>query len=624
MTEEEMLLSKLLQEIRVKPHRIMTVFRRLKGSFGNIMFGKKKIDNLKQAERKLKRNTYIACTMKYIERIQLSKPGFCCKMDVDGEGAVRSIFWTDARSRMDYKLYGDIICFDTTYSTNKYNMPFAPIIGINGNSRTIVFGWALLKDQTADTFQWLFESFLEIMDGKRPKLILTDQDAAMKSAIERVFWDIFHRYCIWHMLQNLKQNTSAYMAEREGMEETIVSLIMDSLHVLEFETGWKKMINTYNCGEHEHLKRMWSCREMFVPAYFRGAFCPFTRSTGRSESFNSNFKEYVLRKDTIENFLIQYELFQENVLEIENQDRYQSTQQDPTFWCHQPIERHAAKIYTRGIYSKFVIELLNSTAFGVDEIVKDKLYELRKLFYYKKPEYRREMFTVCVDRQKQTYECECGKFEKDGILCCHILRLFTQFDVVRIPDEYIMPRWTIKYREEELIKHKQQCVEVHGAEASESTLRYAMLMNSVNDVCADLSRNAAKSREFIEEVHKLHKRLMSDDTVKQSDAVTLKDPPIIKKASAKQKNTAKLPESSEAPVLRNLNVWVNEDGSISQPSEQISSKPKTTRKRKKQTDGEETTLKDPPVSSSISVIKGNRMKPQSEKNSRRKKNVQNQ
>jgi hypothetical protein len=50
MTEEEMLLSKLLQEIRVKPQRIMTIFRRLKGSFGNIMSGKKKIDNLKQAK----------------------------------------------------------------------------------------------------------------------------------------------------------------------------------------------------------------------------------------------------------------------------------------------------------------------------------------------------------------------------------------------------------------------------------------------------------------------------------------------------------------------------------------------------------------------------------------------
>jgi hypothetical protein len=38
---------------------------------------------------------------------------------------------------------------------------------------------------------------------------------------------------------------------------------------------------------------MWDAREMFVPAYFRGKFCPFTQTTGRSESFNSTFKEYV-------------------------------------------------------------------------------------------------------------------------------------------------------------------------------------------------------------------------------------------------------------------------------------------------------------------------------------------
>jgi hypothetical protein len=46
MSEEEVMLSRLLQEIRVKPQRIMTVFKRMKGSFGNITFGKKKMDNL--------------------------------------------------------------------------------------------------------------------------------------------------------------------------------------------------------------------------------------------------------------------------------------------------------------------------------------------------------------------------------------------------------------------------------------------------------------------------------------------------------------------------------------------------------------------------------------------------
>jgi hypothetical protein len=163
MNDDEKKLSELLQGIRVKPQSIMTIFRRLRGSSGNVKFGKKKLDNLKQAERKRKRNSDIEYTLKYIEKLQISKPGFCCKMDVDGDGVVCSIFWTDARSRLDYRIYGEIICFDTTYSTNKYNMPFAPIIGINGHGRTIVFGWALLKNQKVETFRWLFRSLIEII-----------------------------------------------------------------------------------------------------------------------------------------------------------------------------------------------------------------------------------------------------------------------------------------------------------------------------------------------------------------------------------------------------------------------------------------------------------------------------
>ena len=83
------------------------------------------------------------------------------------------------------------------------------------------------------------------------------------------------------------------------------------------------MFDMYGCGEHDHIKMMCEAQKMFVPAYFKTSFCPFTRTTRRSESFNSNFKEYVLRKDTIENFLKKYELLQENVIEVENRDIYE-------------------------------------------------------------------------------------------------------------------------------------------------------------------------------------------------------------------------------------------------------------------------------------------------------------
>jgi hypothetical protein len=87
---------------------------------------------------------------------------------------------------------------------------------------------------------------------------------------------------------------SSFMSDKEGMEETIVGLIMDSLHVLEFERGWSEMVIKYDCAHHDHIVRMWGSRQMFVQAYFRGSFCPFTCTTGRSESFNSNFKDYVM------------------------------------------------------------------------------------------------------------------------------------------------------------------------------------------------------------------------------------------------------------------------------------------------------------------------------------------
>jgi hypothetical protein len=75
------------------------------------------------------------------------------------------------------------------------------------------------------------------------------------------------------------------------------------------------------------------------------------------------------------------------------------------------------------------------------------------------------------------------------------------------------------------------------------------------------------------------------------------------------------------PVVSNVNIWLNGDGSISEPVEQISSKMKSAKKRKQLKEGEAYALKDPPVSTSISVNKGDRLKPQSEKNSRKKKKI---
>ena len=55
-------------------------------------------------------------------------------------------------------------------------MPFAPFTGLNHHCQLILFGCALLQDETEQTFVWLFETWLQAMWAKEPKSIITDQD----------------------------------------------------------------------------------------------------------------------------------------------------------------------------------------------------------------------------------------------------------------------------------------------------------------------------------------------------------------------------------------------------------------------------------------------------------------
>ncbi|KAM0869310.1 hypothetical protein ACQ4PT_040753 [Festuca glaucescens] len=455
MSEEDKNLSMILQDCRVPPRRIMSIFRRLKGSMKVLSFNKKKIQNLKRKEKRDK-NTDIANALKFVEKLQAKNQGIVMKMDTDEDNTVQSILWTNARSKMDYALYGDFLSFDTTFSTNKYNMPFAPFIGINGQGRTIVFAWALLKDQTSETFKWALETFFDVMDGKKPSIIMTDQDKEIKSAIDDVLSSIWHRFCLWHIMNNCSDKMGGFMAVREGMEDEMKKIIMDSLTIDEFESKWKNMIVKYDAANSKHLPLMWKCRTQWVPVYFRKVFCPFIRTIGRSEGMNSIFKDYVKRKDTLETFLVQYDLFQETIIEAENDDRFVSIGLEPIYWGRNLVERHAGKVYTRGIFFKFQDEMHNSTAFGVEVIEENKIYNLKKNFSYKGQEFYQKEFRVHVDRTKEHFDCICGKFERYGILCCHVLRLFTQFDINQIPNHYINKRWTKEFREAELLKHKKK------------------------------------------------------------------------------------------------------------------------------------------------------------------------
>ena len=79
--------------------------------------------------------------------------------------------------------FGDVVSFDTTYLTNKYDMRFAPFVGVNHHGQSILLGCGLLSLEDTSTFTWLFQCLLWCMGNRAPDGIITDQCKAMKNAI---------------------------------------------------------------------------------------------------------------------------------------------------------------------------------------------------------------------------------------------------------------------------------------------------------------------------------------------------------------------------------------------------------------------------------------------------------
>ncbi|GLT54152.1 hypothetical protein SLA2020_273750 [Shorea laevis] len=206
------------------------------GGYENLPFGERDARNFIEKARELrlgKGGGQALCD--YFKRMQKKNEGFHYVIDMDDNNRMRNVFWADARSRAAYEYFGDVITFDTTYLTNRYDMPFAPFVGVNHHGQSILLGAGLISSEDTETFTWLFETWLNCMNGKAPSAIITDQARAMKNAIEIVFPKTTrHRYCLWHIMRKLPEKFGAH-AQFNGIKSALSTCVYDSQTCAEFE-----------------------------------------------------------------------------------------------------------------------------------------------------------------------------------------------------------------------------------------------------------------------------------------------------------------------------------------------------------------------------------------------------
>ncbi|GJU23695.1 FAR1-related sequence 5-like protein [Tanacetum coccineum] len=85
-----------------------------------------------------------------------------------------------------------------------YKMVFVPFTAIDNHRKCVAVVAGLLKNKTTKSYIWLLKAFMKAF-GKSHSIVVTDQDGAMRNAIEAEFGGSKHRLCMCVSLKILSQ-----------------------------------------------------------------------------------------------------------------------------------------------------------------------------------------------------------------------------------------------------------------------------------------------------------------------------------------------------------------------------------------------------------------------------------
>ncbi|KAK9282735.1 hypothetical protein L1049_010955 [Liquidambar formosana] len=424
--------------------------------------------------------------LNYFHNQLLENPSFFFKVQTDIEDQITNIFWADAKMVLDYGCFGDVLFFDTTYRTNKECRPFGAFVGLNHHYQQVVFGASLLYDETAASFEWLFETFLNCMSGKKPKTIYTDQDAAMAKAIPLVMPETYHRICLWHMYQNALKHLNPLFKGHKSFGSDFKKCIYDCEDEDEFFNAWEDLLNKYDLCGNDWLQGLLKIKEKWAMAYGRQYFSAGKKSTQLSESFNAHLRDYLKSDLDLVQFFKHFQRAVDDRRYNEVLANYDMSQKIPRLKVNVPLLQHARDVYTGTIFDMFQDEYEKSLL-----VIVDRCVQTEPIYEYK--------VSLCGHSRQQTINftsidgtisCSCKNFEFVGILCGHALKVLDDLKMkLMIPERYILKRWTKNAR-------AGFVTDVHGREIQENPkLEVGARYNNLCNTYVKLVGKGAASRE---------------------------------------------------------------------------------------------------------------------------------
>lgn len=417
--------------------------------------------------------------MDYFLHMQSRNPSFFYAVQLDDEYRMTNFFWVDARSRMAYNYFGDVVIFDTTYKSNRYGMPFAPFLGANHHRQPIVFGCALLLDESEASLIWLFNSWLEAMSGRHPISIIGEQDASVGAAIAKVFPRTNHRFCKRHILREFHDRLGHVDSKHKGFASDFFKCFNMTELNDEFESSWWSFIQKYELKDNEWLQSLYKTRGQWVQVYLQDTFAANMSIGELSEIINSFFGGYLNMHTSLQEFLNRIQNVIDNQYEKELEEDSKTRSTAPLIKTGFPMENQVAEIYTTTMFLEFQEQLFQSLRHIADIMKEDGPVATFRVAEFG---VGKTVYTVTLDVLDAKASCSCQMFEYAGIPCRHIIRVYSVKNVMLLPPGYILKRWTRNARCRVV---SDEHMEAQGGHQESRTVRF-------DDLCRQALKYAAE------------------------------------------------------------------------------------------------------------------------------------
>ncbi|KAK9050139.1 hypothetical protein SSX86_030891 [Deinandra increscens subsp. villosa] len=406
---------------------------------------------------------------------------------------LKSFFWADDVSRCSYEAFGDVLAFDATYRTNKYRMIFVPFTGVDHHKKCVTFGAGMISDETIESYTWLLESFLKA-HVHQPRLVLTDQDDAMRDAISKVLYNSSHRLCMWHIMKKLPSKIEGDILNNTKLCQKLHSLVWNLIIDKDtFESRWLSLMEEHGLSNHGWLNQMYAIRFDWIPSYFRDLpMCCLMKTTSRCESSNALFKVNSSINNTLLQFLMCFDMAIDRQRHKQCQLEFETNTSTPEFHNPYPIERHAASLYTVTIFREVQKEIDRSVHYCT-------IGQTRSVGPSK-------IYTVTFNATDNTVSCECMCFTRIGYLCRHIFYVFRFVHVNEIPAQYISARW----RKYALPRRVYDIANRYSVDTSEEGVLRNEVTDTVNQCINRLRRQPNLLSSFLTELKDIKSRIFSE------------------------------------------------------------------------------------------------------------------